>query len=109
MNNPSQLLNRARLQKSRDLPPRRSANVPVPAPLPPSAPPSAAVPAAPACQCDAVPPAPSFVPAAPASPAPDASPAPRPSGDAASPRRPQGHALYSQIMRSHDRMGTRHL
>ena len=45
-------------------------------------------------------------------PAPTVAPA-NPSGEGSapvpSPRPARGHTLYSQIMRNHDRMGTRHL
>ena len=45
-----------------------------------------------------------------AGPAPDApaAPVPRPAAPTPCPVPARGHALYSQLMRSHDRMGTRH-
>ncbi len=81
MEHPGQLFNRIQRMKAHAAP-TQPGNLPrqvAPAPIPPSAP---------------VPPAPPAV-----DPAPTPAPAP--------PR--TGHALYSQIMRSHDRMGTRHL
>ena len=66
---------------------RRQASAPVrPAPIQPT--PAAPVTPAPAPQS----------PPPPAAPAPARPPAPQP-----------GHALYRELMRSHDRMGTRHL
>jgi len=44
-----------------------------------------------------------------AAPAPQASPASQPTQAPQARPAPRGHALYSQVMRSHDRMGTRHL
>ena len=44
----------------------------------------------------------------PPTPAPTVPPTPAPT-DAGPSRPPRSHALYSQVMRSHDRMGTRHL
>ena len=79
MTTPSHLLSRARLRASRVGTPRRSPEPPRPAPVPA---------------------------ATPVSEAPAPTPPDRPEAPA---RPPRGHALYSQVMRSHDRMGTRHL
>lgn len=97
MDHPSQLFNRVRRHKARPALGQNGRDGVAPAPIRP---------AAPLMQPTAEAPRPATVPPAqPAAPAenPAASPAP-------TPRRPPGsHALYSQIMRSHDRMGTRHL
>ena len=87
MSEPRELLNRAHRRKIRATPALRGATPVAPAPAPMSATPT---------------PVPSPMPASrPApGPAPARQVAPRPAG---------GHALYSQVMRSHDRMGTRHL
>ena len=91
LDHPNQLFNRVRRRKARPALRQNGRDGVAPAPIPPAAPPMK--PAA-----DAAPPAQPAAPTeCPASPAP-------------APRRPPGsHALYSQIMRSHDRMGTRHL
>ena len=81
MDHPSQLFRRIRRFRARPDLPRRAPEVPAPAPI--------RIPDAPA-------PAPIRAPEA---PPPEAAPA----------APPRGHALYSQVMRSHDRMGTRHL
>ena len=86
MNHPSQLLRRIHRQQARDLAPRRDAVAPMPAPAP--------IAPAPAAKAPEVP--------SPQAPAQGTTPAP-------ALRRQKGHALYSQVMRSHDRMGTRHL
>ena len=85
MDHPSQIFSRIRRRKARpDLPRQGRAGV-APAPTP--------------------------LLAAPATPAPEAPPTPEPAAPTprTAPRPAGGHALYSQIMRSHDRMGTRHL
>lgn len=98
MNQPRQIFSRIRRQKARPAYPcadRRPVPAPAPvAPIDPTpAPPQASAPA----------PANTPVPA-PARPSPAAPPA------GLSTARPAGsHALYSQVMRRHDRMGTRHL
>ena len=83
MSHPREILNRVRRQRIR----RDMTGAPVvPAPTAPASPTQSAAPVAPV---------------APVAPAPRVSqPVPRPVG---------GHALYSEVMRSHDRMGTRHL
>ena len=108
MNDPRQLLTRARMHKNRTVLVRPDIR-PAPAPTPTSVPPMANLSANPA------PSAPSPVPAGPSTtnsgPVPTP-PAPAPAAPPAgmTTARPAGsHALYSQIMRSHDRMGTRHL
>ena len=116
MDHPSHFFNRIRRQKARAALPRQGRNAaptPVaPAPFPATAAPSANL------QADAIPraddPVPSAVPSpstqAPASPAPVVpAEAPSHASPGIPPRPARGHALYSQIMRSHDRMGTRHL
>jgi len=97
MDHPSQLLSRARRQRARGTPFDGGRAPVTPAPqtsqatqVPPVAP-------APAPQATQAAPAPQASPASQPTQAPQARPAPR------------GHALYSQVMRSHDRMGTRHL
>ena len=102
MNQPSQLLRRARQQRNRNLPDPRGFRPPAPAPAP------AAIPSqsAPVPPTTPVPP-PTPVPTLPEAPTAAVPPAPAPV--AQRPNRPSGHALYSEIMRSHDRMGTRHL
>ena len=101
MNQPRQIFSRIRRQKARPASPcadRRPA--PAPAPVAPSDPtPTPSQASAPPKPAPAVTPGP-----AQARPAPAAPPA------GLSTARPAGsHALYSQVMRRHDRMGTRHL
>ena len=86
MNHPSQLLRQIHRQQARDRAPRQGVAPLTPAPAPVAPAPMAKAPENPSPQA----------------PAQSASPAP-------APHRPRGHALYSQVMRSHDRMGTRHL
>ena len=74
MNNPRELLNRARRKRPSSAPPRP----PVPA-------------------------------ADPTQPSPTPEPAPVPPERRVAPQPIGGHALYRALMRSHDRMGTRHL
>ena len=82
MNEPMEIMHRIRLRRAHA--PDRPRSPAHPAPTVP-----APAPAAPAAQ----------------TPHPDPPEAPaRPVS-----RRPGGHGLYSQVMRSHDRMGTRHL
>lgn len=90
LDHPSQLFNRVQRRKARPALGQNGRDGVAPAPIRPAAPPMKPV-------ADA--PQPTIVP--PAQPAASPSPAPR--------RPPGSHALYSQIMRSHDRMGTRHL
>lgn len=90
MDSPSQLLDRIRRRRAHSEMPRRSPSPRVPAPAP--ADPGIAAPAA----RNADPPGAQALPKEGAAQA----AAPRPAG---------GHGLYSQLMRSHDRMGTRHL
>ena len=100
MNNPRDILAQIqRRQAHRDA--RLASGAPrTPAPAPISAgSPVAPAPAADAPVARPVPPAPTAQAGAP-TPEPAAQPAPRPAS---------GHTLYRQLMRSHDRMGTRHL
>ena len=85
MNHPSQLFDRIRRQQAHRPSSPRDSRAPAPAPAQPTA--------APAAPRDLSTP-----------PHPDAPTPPAPAT-----RRPTGHGLYSQVMRSHDRMGTRHL
>lgn len=109
MSHPRELLKRARTQQARRTPPEPT-RVPAPAPVAQVAPtaPTAPVasvapvaPVAPVTSVTPIAPQPSAIPANPPRPAPAVQPAPVP--------RPAGHALYSELMRSHDRMGTQHL
>ena len=116
MDHPSRLFDRIRRQQARPILPRRDPGSATPAPVPAvshaTMPPRAASPAiprtpplspAPGAYSTAAP-AP-IAPVSPAGPADDsAAPVPAPA-----PRPARSHTLYSQIMRSHDRMGTRHL
>ena len=86
MSDPSALFRRVRQRKAELSQVPEFSRVPAPAPVGGTAP--AAPPAAP--ETAARPSAPQAAPG----------PVPRPA---------RGHALYSQLMRSHDRMGTRHL
>jgi hypothetical protein len=86
LDHPIQVFNRIRRRKARPDLPRPGLEPVVPAPVQPASVPSQ-------------PPAPS-IPVAPATATTES---------AAPTRPPRGHALYSQVMRSHDRMGTRHL
>ena len=92
MSNPRELMNRIQ-RRGGSLPPaRRQVRVPAPVPVgqATSAPPQSA-PTQQATQSDPV-------------------PAPQPAPSRPTTARPAGsHALYSAVMRSHDRMGTRHL
>lgn len=98
MDHPSQLFNRVRRRKARPALRQNGRDAVAPAPIRTSAP--SMKPTADAPRQTAAP-QPMFGP--PAQPAAPTDPAP-------ALRRPPGsHALYSQIMRSHDRMGTRHL
>lgn len=85
MDHPSQIFDRICRQKARPALARRDQSAPAPAPAP--------IPAA-----DRPAPAPAPSPVTPPAPAPAPTPAPT-----------RGHALYTQLMRSHDRMGTRHV
>ena len=113
MDHPSQIFDRIRRLRARaDLPRQgRDAATPRVAPAPAQFPAAAAPPANP--RPGAIPradgPAPAAIPtaAAPSPAAPAEAPAQSPPG--IPPRLARGHALYSQVMRSHDRMGTRHL
>ena len=96
MDHPSQIFSRIRRQKARPPLPRQGRDIPLPSPAPAEMPFPAQPPSVPA-QAPAPTPAPTPTPAS----APTQPPAP------AKPAR--GHALYSQVMRSHDRMGTRHV
>lgn len=89
MDTPRSLMKRIRISAAHPLP-ADAPCAPVPAPVVPT------------------PRAPAPVPEA--GPAPDApaAPVPRPSAPTPCPAPARGHALYSQLMRSHDRMGTRH-
>lgn len=102
MDQPSQLFNRVRRRKARPALRQNGRDAVAPAPIQPSAP--SMKPTADASRPTAAP-QPMFGP-----PAQPAAPAERPAAPTPALRRPPGsHALYSQIMRSHDRMGTRHL
>ena len=97
MSHPREILNRIQRQRAQPRP-GQDARVPAPAPaggLSPAAPPVSSAPSIPpdppAARTPQAPPAPSV---------PPLQPVPRPVG---------GHALYRELMRSHDRMGTRHL
>jgi len=117
MDHPSRLFERIRRQQARPVLPRRDPTPATPAPVPavsPAAPTprtvspalSRALPLSPAPPTFSTAAAPTPVaPVRPAGPCDDsAAPAPTPA-----PRPARSHTLYSQIMRSHDRMGTRHL
>ena len=116
MDHPSHFFNRIRRQRARAPLPRQGRNV-APSPVAPAPFPATAAPPA-NLQADAIPRADDSVPSAvptpstqaPAAPA-HVAPAEAPSqaSPGIPPRPARGHALYSQIMRSHDRMGTRHL
>ena len=97
MDRPSQLFDRIRRQKARPGAAQHFPEARIPAPVAPVAPQAPA-------------PAPQASPAAADSPA---QPAPTPQEPAAArptTARPAGsHTLYSQVMRRHDRVGTRHL
>ncbi len=82
MNHPSHLFDRIRRQQARRPSSPREFRPPVPAPTAPMNAPGEPEDITEPRRIDAPPPA---------------------------PRRPAGHGLYSQVMRSHDRMGTRHL
>ena len=85
MNDPREILNRIQ-RRRRGAPDPVAPRTPAPAPVAPTASQAA--------------PGPQAAPVRQNAPAPNASPVPRPAG---------GHALYSELMRSHDRMGTRHV
>ena len=95
MDHPDQLFSRIRRQKARPALLRQGQNGVAPAPMRATVPARASVPSQP--------------PAAPPNP-PQPAVADEPPGSPPAPPRPvRGHTLYSQLMRSHDRMGTRHL
>ena len=119
MDHPSQIFDRIRRLRARaDLPRQgRDASTPRVAPAPAQFHAAAAPPANP--RHGAIPradrPAPAAIPTA-AAPSPAVPPTPAALAEAPAqsppglpPRPARGHALYSQVMRSHDRMGTRHL
>lgn len=83
MSDPSELFRRARRRQAELSRPTQPTRIPAPAPA-----------------GQAAPVAPPKTPEPHARPDAPRVPVPRPAG---------GHALYSQLMRSHDRMGTRHL
>jgi len=95
LDHPSQIFDRIRRQKARPALARRDWSAPAPAPAPI---PAADRPAPPTA------PAPATMPSQPPAPSPAPSPATPPA-----PAPTRGHALYTQLMRSHDRMGTRHV
>lgn len=99
MDHPSQIFSRIRRQKARPALPRQGRDIPLPAPAPARA------------QFPAQSPAQSPTPMPSSTPAPTPTPMPSPAPtQSPAPARPaRGHALYSQVMRSHDRMGTRHV
>ena len=128
MNQPSQLLSRARRQRDRAAPDRRGFQPPAPAPAAPrevgvrreergvskvigqqSVPGQVLSQAVPGQTPPQAVPVPKQV-TPPTTLAPEQVPSPAPVEPAARrTAKPAGHALYSQVMRSHDRMGTRHL
>ena len=85
---PSQIFSQIRARKARPSPGTRAATPPPVAP-------------APAAQTHV--PDPSQQTATPQ----QAAPVPPPAPESPTPRRPAGHALYSQVMRKHDRAGRR--
>lgn len=93
MNDPREILMRIE-RRRRHLPGPGAPRTPAPAPVAP------APQAVPVPQNPTVPQNPANSQNPPAPQAAPAQPVPRPVG---------GHALYSELMRSHDRMGTRHL
>ena len=120
MDHPSQIFNRIRRQKARPPLPRQGRDIPLPSPAPVGAPFPAQSPAPVGMPFPAQSPAPAEMPfpaqspSVPAqAPAPTPTPAPTPASAPTHPPAPakpaRGHALYSQVMRSHDRMGTRHV
>jgi len=94
LDHPSQLFNRIRRQKARPALLRQGQAGVAPTPIQTAAQSPASVPPQP----------PASTPDPPQSAARDL-----PASPAAPARPARGHALYSQVMRSHDRMGTRHL
>ena len=108
MDHPSQIFSRIRRQKARPPLPRQGRDIPLPSPAPVGMPFPAQSPAPAEMPFPAQPPS---VPAQ--APAPTPTPAPTPVSAPTHPPAPakpaRGHALYSQVMRSHDRMGTRHV
>ena len=131
MNNPQEIMARIRRSRRQTSPPSRAGTpVPAPAPMtPPSGQPARSTPAPvafatsfPAASAPPTPttPAPAAFAARPPQAAvpvpPPAEEAPAGPGSAPGGDRPRlvsrpvgGHALYSELMRSHDRMGTRHI
>ena len=108
MDHPSQIFNRIRRQKARPPLPRQGRDIPLPSPAPVGAPFPAQSPAPVGM------PFPAQSPSVPAqAPAPTPAPTPTPASAPTQPPAPakpaRGHALYSQVMRNHDRMGTRHV
>ena len=103
MNDPREILSRIQRRKRPGATPPGANPARTPAPAPIQPPQTATVPqTTPALQAAPAPqttPVPQTAPVSQAAPVPQAAPAPRPGG----------HALYSELMRSHDRMGTRHV
>ena len=88
MSHPREILNLIERRRRHAQPLSNAPRTPAPAPVAPVVP---------------TPPAPPAQPTSPVAPTPPVAPVqpvPRPVG---------GHALYSELMRSHDRMGTRHI
>lgn len=132
MNNPQEIMARIRRNRRQAAFPQRP-SAPVPAPAPAAAIPQAPAPSSfasptPASPSSPVPVVPTPAPASFAPPGSAVVPSPFPTQEApASQSEPQaaptreeprprlvsrpvgGHALYAELMRSHDRMGTRHL
>lgn len=123
MDYPRDIIRRAREHRARTVTARQSAaeRIPAPAPLGAGPVPPAQAQAYPAAPVRSAPPAfpdspPSPASVAPAFPAQATPPSPPPAQPSPAPARalttarPAGsHALYSAIMKRHDRMGTRHL
>ena len=85
MSHPREILNRIERRRRHAQPLSNAPRTPAPAPVAPVASPPQGT---------------STSPVAPTPPVAPVQPVPRPVG---------GHALYSELMRSHDRMGTRHI
>ena len=100
MSHPREILNRIERRRRHAQPLSNAPRTPAPAPVAPVVPTPPAPPAQPTSPVASTPQGTSTSPVAPTPPVAPVQPVPRPVG---------GHALYSELMRSHDRMGTRHV
>ncbi len=107
MSHPREILNRIERRRRHAQP---LSNAPrTPAPIAPAAPVAPIAPAAPVAPAVPVPPLTPVQPTSPVQPAAQVSQTPQAAPVQPVPRPVGGHALYSELMRSHDRMGTRHI